>query len=296
MKTFCWSFLLAFVAFACQMQDDPTPLADDASSKAPTPGAYVVSTTASADGKTITMVVDQSAAQATSNMLFKVFACDGTPLSVANVTSFTINGVDKMDKLNSSVGAGTACATVYTNPYIHLQQSIQPDIFTIVMEVDTPTKSGSFVIKSTNDCWGVNDAAYSFTRDCTPPPTCYETESAWASGTRYVTRGNWATYTTYVPGGNTVNVYAGQNKLAGRATFSAVNNGKVTITITMDQYWSLQNVSNPVKIQEYNAIPAAGNPSPGRFSSKGSSLTVVMPAAPYYGIHLDVQQAVTCPQ
>lgn len=298
MKTFRWSFLLAFVAFACQMQDDPSSLSDEASSAGgpPTPGAYVISSTDSEDGKTFTITVDQSNAQATSNMLFKIFACDGTPLTVGNVSGFTINGVDKMGALNSSVGAGTACGSAYTSPYIHLQQSVQPDVYVIVISLDTPSQGGSFVIKSASDCWGVNDPNYAFRHDCTPPPACYQSESAWTSGTRYVTRGNWATYTTYAPNA-TVNVYAGQNKLAGTATMSAISpDGKVTISIALAQYWSLQNVSNPVKIQDYTAVPYAGNPSPGRFAFKGSSLTVTVPAAGYYGIHLDVQQAVKCPE
>ena len=72
--------------------------------------------------------------------------------------------------------------------------------------------------------------------------------------------------------------------------------GKVTITIKLNDGWSLQEVSNPVKIQGYDATPAVGNPSHGRFASKGSSLTVKVPAATYYGIDLDVRQAVDCPK
>ncbi|MFM7329768.1 MAG: hypothetical protein ACKO3B_13680, partial [Bacteroidota bacterium] len=66
------------------------------------------------------------------------------------------------------------------------------------------------------------------------------------------------------------------------------------ITIALNPGWSLQEVINPVKIQGYDTAPS-GNPSPGRFASKGSSLTVTVPAKAYYGIHLDVRQAVACP-
>ena len=225
-------------------------------------------------------------------MIFQVLDCDGKPLTVSNITSFTINGTDKMDKLNNDVGNGTACSTVYPDPYIHLKQSIQPDIYVIEFSLDTPSKGGSFVIKSANKCWGVNNPAFAFTHDCTPPPVCYQEESAWAAGVRYVSRGNWATVTPYPAG--TVNVWAGQNKLAGTATFSAITNGKVTISIKLDANWSLQEVSNPVKIMGYSTQPS-GNPSPGRFTSKGSSLTVTLDAANYYGIHLDVREAVECP-
>jgi len=295
MKKFSWSLVIAFAAFACQMQDEPTAIFDDKTSAGPsTPGAYVITSSSSADGQTFTITVDQSAAKATSNLLFQLFDCDGAALTVSNITTFTVNGVDKMDKLDSSVGQGTACSTVYPDPYIHFGQSIQSDIYVIEFSLDKPSKGGSFVIKSTNDCFGANDPNYAFTHDCTPPPACYEEESAWSAGTRYVTRGNWATYSAYMAG--SVNVYAGKNKFAGTVTMSEVSSdGKVTITIALNEGWSLQEVSNPVKIQGYNTSVPSGNPSPGRFASKGSSLTVTLAKADYYGIHLDVREAVACP-
>ena len=190
-----------------------------------------------------------------------------------------------MEKMIASLAIRVALINVSSLP--------KSDIFVIEFSLDTPSKGGSFVIKAANKCWGVNNPAYAFTHDCTPPPVCYQEESAWASGTRYVSRGNWATFTPYAAG--TVNVWAGQNKLAGTATFSAVTNGKVTISIKLDANWSLQEVSNPVKIMGYSTQPS-GNPSPGRFTSKGSSLTVTLDAANYYGIHLDVREAVECPE
>jgi hypothetical protein len=111
------------------------------------------------------------------------------------------------------------------------------------------------------------------------------TETAWAAGTKYVAKGNWATYTPYAEG--TVNLYAGQSHLAGEVEFSAVINGYVTITIDLADGWELQNVDEPVKIQDYATAPS-GNPSPGLFAHKGSSLVVVVPANNFYGIHLDV--------
>lgn len=294
MKSFRLFFAMAFLALACQVQDDPAVLSDKASSGPGTPGAYVISSVVSTNGKVITITVDQSAAKAASNMLFKLLACNGSSLQVSNVSGFTINGINKMDKLNSSVGQGTACSTVYADPYIHLQQTVNADVMVIEITVDTEISAGSFVIKSTDDCFGTGDPAYAFTHSCLPPPTCFEEESAWATGLRYVSRGNWATYTPYKAG--TVNVYAGKNKFAGTATFSAESGGNVTITIALNSGWSLQEVSNPVKINGYIGAVPVGNPSPGRFASKGSSLTVTLPVADAYGIHLDVREAVTCPE
>jgi hypothetical protein len=165
-------------------------------------------------------------------------------------------------------------------------------VVTVVITLDTKSSGGAFLIKASTVCYGADNENFAFSYDCDEQP-CYEyrSETAWANGPRYVSRGNWATYTPYAAG--TVNVYAGQNMLAGTATMSAVSDGNVTITIALEAGWSLQDDSNPVKIQGYSVAPS-GNPSPGRFANKGTSLTVTVPAANFYGIHLDVQKAVQC--
>jgi hypothetical protein len=128
---------------------------------------------------------------------------------------------------------------------------------------------------------------------------CYEFqgETAWAGGTRYVTKGNWATYTPYAEG--PVKVFAGQTIEVGTATFSAVVNGEVTITIELTGDWVLEDVDEALKIQGYDVKPPAENPAPGLFATyKGNDLTVTVPAFNFYGIHLNVGQwiEVTCPE
>jgi len=128
-----------------------------------------------------------------------------------------------------------------------------------------------------------------------PVEMCYQDETAWAAGSRYVTQGNWATYTPYVA--NTpVNVFAGQNYLVGTVTFSEVVDGKVTITLAALNGARLQSVAESVKIQGYETAPS-GNPAPGLFTTyKGNETTVTVDAYAYYGIHLDVQRVVDCPE
>ena len=128
-----------------------------------------------------------------------------------------------------------------------------------------------------------------------PVEMCYQDETAWAAGSRYVTQGNWATYTPYVA--NTpVNVFAGQNYLVGTVTFSEVVDGKVTITLAALNGARLQSVAESVKIQGYETAPS-GNPAPGQFTTyKGNETTVTVDAYAYYGIHLDVQRVVDCPE
>ncbi|HBT86364.1 MAG: hypothetical protein PHO13_07475 [Fermentimonas sp.] len=129
-----------------------------------------------------------------------------------------------------------------------------------------------------------------------PVEVCYQDETAWAAGTRYVTKGNWATYTPYVAN-TTVNVYAGQTYLVGTATFSEVVDGKVTITLAALNGARLQDVAESVKIQGYNSLPPSKNPAPGQFTTyKGTETTITVDAFAYYGIHLDVQRVVDCPE
>lgn len=129
--------------------------------------------------------------------------------------------------------------------------------------------------------------------DPTPEENCYESETAWADGTRYVEQGSWATYVTYQEG--TVTLFAGQNMDAGTVSFSAVDNGMVTITIVLNEGWSQQEVAESVKIQGYPDVPT-GNPSPGLFTTyKGNNLVVTVPAYDYYGVHLDVRHTIPCP-
>ena len=122
---------------------------------------------------------------------------------------------------------------------------------------------------------------------------CYQDETAWTQGTKYVSRGNWATYTAKTAG--TIILYAGQTLPAGSATLT-VNATTVTIAISLNAGWSLQDVTEPVKIQGYDVAPTA-SPSPGLFTTyKGTDLIVTVPLYNFYGIHLDVRKVIDCPE
>ena len=127
-------------------------------------------------------------------------------------------------------------------------------------------------------------------RDICEEVTC-SAETAWAFGPRYVTRGNWATYTPYVPN-STVTIYAGQTMNIGTAHFSAIVNGEVTITINLTGDWSFNDVPSALKIQGYDVAPS-GNPAPGlfehHFNSAGSAESVTVPAANFFGVHIDAE-------
>lgn len=117
----------------------------------------------------------------------------------------------------------------------------------------------------------------------------WEGETAWAAGHRYVARGNWATFTPYAEG--SVDLLAGQTLKAGKVYFSSVVDGKVTITIKLNEGWRFQDgAKEAVKIQGYDYAPS-GNPAPGRFTTyKGNKLEITVDAFDFYGIHLDVEE------
>lgn len=143
---------------------------------------------------------------------------------------------------------------------------------------------------------GVNECTVQNFEFITPCP-CYKDETAWSAGNRYVSRGSWATYTAYAPN-STVILYAGQTMNAGTVHFSTVSNGKVTITIDLDQGWVFADVMENVKIQDYVTAPNK-NPDVGTFFWKGtatsSPFSIEVPANNFYGVHVDLWKIVPCP-
>lgn len=116
-------------------------------------------------------------------------------------------------------------------------------------------------------------------------------ETAWAEGPRYTEKGNWAMYTEY-RANTSVKIWAGQHNLAGTVHFSEVVDGQVTLHFELVDGWMFKNVQESLKIMTYTGIPPAKNPAPGQFSYKydatGNTFSVTLPAAEYYGIHLDL--------
>ncbi len=134
---------------------------------------------------------------------------------------------------------------------------------------------------------------------------CYQEETAWAAGPGYVDANQWAMYVEYYGEEKTVDVFAGQNMLAGTATFSAPLDGQVTITINLTDGWVFyydlgdEELDDNLKVQDYE-YPPEGNPAIGLFDWKiyvpGGSTTgsIVVQENNYYGVHLDVAHPVDC--
>jgi hypothetical protein len=166
-------------------------------------------------------------------------------------------------------------------------------------DIENPA-NGTREISHVSFCW--NDT------ECDEEPNaCYQDETAWAFGDRYVKKGNWAMYVKYTGVEKTVDVIAGQNMVAGTATFSAPINGGTQITIAINLtnslifYYDLYAPigDDNVKVQDYASKPS-GNPAPGLFAWKETALygstsyTITVPKNNYYGVHLDVAYEVPC--
>jgi hypothetical protein len=138
---------------------------------------------------------------------------------------------------------------------------------------------------------------------------CWEDETAWADGSRYVRRGNWATYTSYSGEPKCVVLYAGQTMDAGDVCFSAPVDGEVSISIELNEGWrfalypadyedGIPVMDNNVKVQDYASAPS-GNPAPGLFMWKkfaeGDTTSIQVPPNNFYGVHVDVEHLVECP-
>ena len=129
---------------------------------------------------------------------------------------------------------------------------------------------------------------------------CYADETAWSAGSRYVTRGNWATYTRYTGEAMAVTLYAGRTMPAGMVTFAQPSGGMVEICVVLEAGFRFDpDTDASVKVQGYAAAPS-GNPSPGlfahHFDAEASPFCLVIPQDSFYGVHVDVEREVPCPE
>ena len=133
------------------------------------------------------------------------------------------------------------------------------------------------------------------------PPVCeWIDETGWGEGFPYNVdlQGNWGTYTPYPVIIDDVEydgavIWAGQHLDAGVLVFSE-ENGKVSITITLDEIWRFAPVQENVKIEVYDEPPPDGNPVPGAFTYKYTAqespyMVEDLPVGNYYGVHLDLE-------
>jgi hypothetical protein len=127
------------------------------------------------------------------------------------------------------------------------------------------------------------------------PPANGNSETAWAANGEEAGslafnedgRGSWATYVAYSSAEKTVTFFAGQTINVGTVTFSAPEDGMVTITINLAGGWSFK-ADEDVAVQDYESAPS-GNPQIGNFDHKnpgvGTTHTVTVPVNNFYAVH-----------
>jgi len=135
----------------------------------------------------------------------------------------------------------------------------------------------------------------------TPPSYKLDGETAWAfDNLEHVYNpgqtGNWAFYIVYAGVEETCVLYAGQKPTDMTVTLTPAGEGKVKMVFKNifeiapenDGKWVFQDTTAAIKVQGYETAPS-GNPAPGQFTYyKGRELEIVVDAANFYGIHLDV--------
>ncbi len=136
-------------------------------------------------------------------------------------------------------------------------------------------------------------ASKSVTKNCV---ATWKAESATPRGPIWPKHGgNWFMYTPYTAG--PIDLLAGQTYKAGTITMApSATPGKTDITITFNNNYRLRSgLTNNVKVQPMGTAPTSYT-QPGAFTQKftktGSPITVTVPTAAFYGIHLDVERAI----
>lgn len=304
-------FTIALVTFWVSCADDSQnlkgPDADAGSAKGKsTENTNYSPTFASADGYTWTITVDQAGKKALSHMIIQMVGCDGTLLSISDISSVVEilpEGVVAPDSyagldISDTEGNGTGCA-VGAGHFVKIQNFVnKTGVLVIQITFASKVTSISLLLKAGTFCTPTPfTSSQTVTISCT---TCENEETAWGEGTEYPCNGGWATYSTYVEDGS-LTLFAGQTSDAGTAVFSSDGNN-VTITITLNAGWQLNsNKGEPIKVRAYANAPTAGAcpVQIGHFefktySGSGGIYTITVPGASYYGIHLDVVNSADC--
>lgn len=128
------------------------------------------------------------------------------------------------------------------------------------------------------------NTSYTIIGKCAPQ-NC-EDETAYGGNTEGAGNSWWYYFDTQ--GDACQDIYAGQHFMDGGSV--CYNSATDMLTITLGPGWSLQAVSESVKIQGYSTVPG-NRPSAGHFTTyKGTSLGPIKGNNKrYYVVHLDVQ-------
>lgn len=196
--------------------------------------------------------------------------------------------------------AGDVCPIIAAHAVV--KKEIEPDVW----QGETAWGEGKKFVNRGNWSMYVQGYCVKFPPEEPPTPPTYELdeETAWAFDSYdHEYGGNWAKYIQYDGEPLTVMLLAGQKETPMRVSLTPAEEGKVRMVFTEiygiapenDGKWVLQEydkegnwIPDAIKIQGYDTAPS-GNPAPGQFNTyKGRELDIIVDAANYYGIHLNV--------
>lgn len=124
-------------------------IANEGMRTAAVPGNYVVET-ATNDGFTFTLTIDQTGAQDISHLIVQLVDCNGEFVTIDNYVSATVNGIDW--PLTSTTGSGTGCT--FDNDFVKFDNfNFEGGIVVVDFTLDVQATSGSFLIKAGQGCF-----------------------------------------------------------------------------------------------------------------------------------------------
>jgi len=198
-------------------------------------------------------------------------------------------------------GIGAAIIKGSSNANVYIYDWFGPQVFHDFGLAAPPNPSGDPAGLSNigGFCWNP------IPPDDPPPDECWADETAWSDGSRYNQRKrNWAMYSAIGDLEAGVTLYAGQHMDAGTVWYIApylviqLNEGWRFGLYPVDDDEGEPIFDNNIKVQDYASAPS-GNPRPGLFEWKmfaeGDYAEIMVPQNNYYGIHLDVEHLVECP-
>ena len=195
--------------------------------------------------------------------------------------------------------AGDVCPIVAAHAVV--KKEIEPDVW----QGETAWGEGKKFVNKGNWSMYMQGYCVKFPPENPPTPPTYELDeqTAWAFDVNnpLAYGGNWAKFIQYNGEHLEVILQAGQKNTDVKVLLSPAEEGKVQIVIDgiveiapeNDGKWVLQDDENAVKVQGYETAPFGTNPAPGQFTYyKGRELSIVVDAANYYGIHVDVAKLI----
>ena len=258
MKIFLlYAFFIALICYSCSQREDSMLNEDsiEASSQKAIAGNYIVTSSVSDDGYTLTFVIDQSGAKDVSHVLLQAQDCSGSYINNGNVVSYSSDAI-----VSYTTGSGTGCAFDNSYPFIKFDDSeLMPVVdgkITYSITFNVKVSTANILIKSGSKNQGAFcfPFALNFQNKCNTTSNCGD-ETGFAYGNSYaialnslpdIQANRWGWVNGPLPYGTyDFPIYAGAGNnvlsngtIVGNANISYVSPGTATINITYNSNYT----------------------------------------------------------